>query len=498
MKRAVRDMENVKATQAIVEAPQPFLRRHYATLITLSLLATDVLAIVAAFFLAHRLRRWLPLPDAVDQSFPRFLGFSSLIVLQLGAILLCFFFSRMYHRRRTRVGGDELNSVFSGVSIGTLISIGVASFLLKGDSFDYSRIMVIYAWLITIGLVLILRGLQARLQRAMQRAGYGRTRAVLVGSGEPVINVWLRLTQTNRLGYDLVGIVPYAPNGAEVKSGLPASLKQLNGLDALSELIAHRGTDEVIIAIPEATDDDMLGIIARCDRSSISIKVYPDVFQIMAGQMSIGELGGLPLLNVRDVSLRGWKLTLKRLIDIVIGGTFLVLAAPFLLLTAIIIKLDSPGPVFFVQERMGMDGRRFGMIKFRSMRPDAEKLSTWTVKDDPRRTRLGTLLRRTNIDELPQFINVLVGDMSVVGPRPEQPRYVDEFRKSIPRYMERHREKSGITGWAQVNGLRGDTSIEERTQYDLWYIENWSVWLDIQIIFRTVFNTFFNGDDNAY
>jgi exopolysaccharide biosynthesis polyprenyl glycosylphosphotransferase len=491
-------MQDVKASPAASEARLPFVRRHYATLITLSLLIADVAAILLAFFAAHRLRRWIPLPDAAEANFPRFLAFWPLLALQLTAILLCFFFSRMYHRRRTRVGGDELNSVFSGVSIGTLISIGAASFVFKSDSFDYSRVMVIYAWLLTIGAVVVLRGLQARLQRGLQRRGLGRTRAVLVGSGAPAINVWQRLTQTPRLGYDLLGVVPYGPGGSEVRAGLPASLKQLAGLDALSDLIARREADEVIVVVPEATDEDMLRIISRCDRSSISIKVYPDMFQIMAGQMTISELGGLPLLNVRDVNLRGWKLTLKRIMDIIVSGTFLVLASPLLILISLLIKLDSPGPVFFVQERMGVDGKRFGMIKYRSMRADAEKLSTWTVKDDPRRTRLGTALRRTNIDELPQFINVLLGDMSVVGPRPEQPRYVEEFRKTIPRYMERHREKSGITGWAQVNGLRGDTSIEERTQYDLWYVENWSVWLDVRIIIRTFVSTFWGADDNAY
>jgi exopolysaccharide biosynthesis polyprenyl glycosylphosphotransferase len=162
-----------------------------------------------------------------------------------------------------------------------------------------------------------------------------------------------------------------------------------------------------------------------------------------------------------------------------------VLLSPLMMLTALAIKLDSPGPVFFVQERTGLDARSFLMIKFRSMRQDAEASGPgWTTKEDPRRTRVGKFLRRTSIDEFPQFINVLMGDMSLVGPRPEQPAYVEEFRQQIPRYMDRHREKAGITGWAQINGLRGDTSIAERTKYDLWYIENWSLWLDFKILLR--------------
>jgi exopolysaccharide biosynthesis polyprenyl glycosylphosphotransferase len=175
----------------------------------------------------------------------------------------------------------------------------------------------------------------------------------------------------------------------------------------------------------------------------------------------------------------------------------LIVLSPFLMLTAVLIKLDSPGPVFYAQERMGLDAKPFWCLKFRSMRTDAEKDGPgWTTADDPRVTRLGALIRRLSIDEFPQLINVFVGEMSLVGPRPERPVYVEQFRRSIPRYMDRHREKAGMTGWAQVNGLRGDTSIAERTKYDLWYIENWSLWLDFKIVLRTFFNIF--GDRHAY
>jgi exopolysaccharide biosynthesis polyprenyl glycosylphosphotransferase len=205
----------------------------------------------------------------------------------------------------------------------------------------------------------------------------------------------------------------------------------------------------------------------------------------------------MPLLSVRDVALRGWKLTLKRAVDLVGGVLFLVAVSPILMLVAVAIKLDSPGPVFYAQERMGLDAKPFWCLKFRSMRTDAEKNGPgWTTEGDPRVTRVGKFLRRFSVDELPQLINVVLGDMSLVGPRPERPVYVEQFRRSIPRYMDRHREKAGMTGWAQVNGLRGDTSITERTKYDVWYIENWSLWLDFQIILRTAFALF--GDRHAY
>ncbi len=476
------------------DTQSPFLRRNYQTLITGSLLLADVAAIVAAFYAGYRLRRLIPIPEIADPNM-RFTALLPLLALQLFAIMVAFFIGRMYHRQRTRFGYDEVATIVSGVSIGTLISIAVASFTLKTTSgaYDYSRGTVIYAWLITILLVLLFRAAQSRAQRALQARGYGRTRVVVVGEGDAALAVLQRISSSPRLGYDIVGTIQF--DNARTWSDAP----QLGTVDDLSRVIEREQVDEVIIAAPEATSQEMIRVISKCDRSTISIKVYPDVFQIMAGQMTMGELGGLPLLNVRDVALRGWKLTLKRGLDVTLSLIGFVLISPFLLALALIIKLDSRGPAFYAQERMGLDGEPFWCIKFRSMRTDAEKGGPgWTVKDDPRVTRLGKFIRRTNLDELPQLVNVLKGEMSLVGPRPERPVYVEEFRKQIPRYMERHREKSGITGWAQVNGLRGDTSIEERTKYDLWYIENWSLWLDIRIIWRTIWNTLSRNDDNAY
>jgi Undecaprenyl-phosphate glucose phosphotransferase len=284
-----------------------------------------------------------------------------------------------------------------------------------------------------------------------------------------------------------------ASNGATQVAGLPV----LGKVDDLPALIESQGIDEVVIGLPEASHQELVGVISQCEREKVGIRVYPDVFQIMAAGVTISDLAGLPLLTIRDVALQGWKLTLKRMVDIILSSLMLLALSPLLMVTALLIKLDSPGPVFFVQERMGLDARPFLMLKFRSMREDAEANGpAWTTRNDPRRTRFGTLIRRTSVDELPQLINVLLGDMSLVGPRPEQPAYVEQFRQTIPRYMDRHREKAGLTGWAQINGLRGDTSIAERTKYDLWYIENWSLWLDFKILLRTGLRFF--TDKSAY
>jgi exopolysaccharide biosynthesis polyprenyl glycosylphosphotransferase len=471
-----------------------FLRQHYQEIVTISLLAVDVFSIVVSFFIAYRLRLIIPLPEPA-QGVPGFATFLPLLAVQIVSIVTAFFLNKMYHRRRTRYGSDDLTAIFTGVSIGTLISIAVASLTFKGDlaAMDYPRVMVIYAWLLTIVIDMAMRGLHARVQRSLSVRGVGKTRVVVVGSGEPAATVLQRLVQTPRLGYDVVGLVPF--------DGIRPwyEVRVLGMVEDLSSLIDREGIDEVIIALPNASSTDMLRVISQCDRSTISIKVLPDQFQIMAGQMSVSELSGLPLLNMRDVSLRGWKLTLKRGVDLFGSAAGLVLLSPIMFLIAILVKMDSAGPALFSQERMGLDGKRFHVIKFRTMKIDAEQNGPgWTTKDDPRKTRLGGFLRRTNLDELPQLINVVLGDMSLVGPRPERPVYVEEFRKSIPRYMERHREKAGMTGWAQVNGLRGDTSIEERTKYDLWYIENWSVWLDIKIILLTIWQAMGGESENAY
>jgi Undecaprenyl-phosphate glucose phosphotransferase len=327
----------------------------------------------------------------------------------------------------------------------------------------------------------------------LRRHGWGQNRVLVVGAGDVGRMIFQKIQSNSGLGYEAVGFVTFN-NGQE---GLPLGAPVLGEAGELSRVIDEHQIDEVIIALPEATHQEILTLISECERGKVTIKVFPDVFQYMASQVNISDLGGLPLLAVRNIALSGWKRTVKRTMDIVGAACGLVLISPGLMLMALAIKLDSRGPVFYTQERMGLDGQPFQIIKFRSMRQDAEASGAgWTVEDDPRTTRLGRFIRRANVDEFPQLINVLIGEMSLVGPRPERPVYVNQFRRSIPRYMDRHWEKAGMTGWAQVNGLRGDTSIVERTKYDLWYIENWSLSLDIKIVIRTLFNML--KSPNAY
>ncbi|MBI4299924.1 MAG: exopolysaccharide biosynthesis polyprenyl glycosylphosphotransferase, partial [Chloroflexi bacterium] len=267
----------------------------------------------------------------------------------------------------------------------------------------------------------------------------------------------------------------------------------------VGEIIRTHRIDDVIIAEPSLSREKILEIIEDCESEKVSIRIFPDVFQLRSSQAYIGDLDGLPMISVRDAALRGWKLMLKRAVDLIVAGAVLIVFSPVMVLIALLIKLSSPRhPVFYVQERVGLDNRPFKVLKFRSMRPDAEVKTgpVWAKRGDPRVTALGRLLRRSSLDELPQFINVLLGEMSVVGPRPERPHFVEQFSQKVARYPARHREKVGLTGWAQVNGLRGDVNIEERTAYDLWYTENWTLWLDFKIMLRTIITLF--RDENAY
>jgi exopolysaccharide biosynthesis polyprenyl glycosylphosphotransferase len=459
-----------------------------------SLVLVDLLMIILAFNLGYIARRELPL-FAAPLDPPELPFYLPILLIQTTTLLIIFFFARLYHQRRAVSRIDVAYAVAASVSVGVVMTNGLTTILLKGTGAgaDYPRQMILYVWLFTVIAVLVGRELHHLILTRIRRFGLACDRVLIVGSGDVARSIIGHIRHSPQLGYRIVGAI----NGADADQvgGVPV----IGQPQALPHLIDTYQVDEVIIALPDASRQELVQLVALCQRGRVSIRIYPDLFSYMAGGMSVDELGGMPLLSVRDVALRGWKLSLKRALDVVGAAVGLVLLSPLLLLTAILIRLESPGAVFFCQERTGLDGRSFPMIKFRSMRSDAEKDGpSWTKEGDPRVTRIGRWMRKSNWDEMPNLINVLLGHMSLVGPRPEQVHFVQQFREQIPRYMERHREKAGMTGWAQVNGLRGDTSIEERIKFDLWYVEHWSLWLDIKIILRTVVQTVLGRNQNAY
>jgi exopolysaccharide biosynthesis polyprenyl glycosylphosphotransferase len=469
------------------------MKRKADALFAFSLVINDLIMVALSFYLAYWLRQLIAIPPPVEIS--PFVDYVGMMAIQVVTMLFLYFFSRLYDVKRSMPRLDEFYRIFAATSIGTVITIASTTFLFKNTALelDFPRAMVIYAWMLTVILVTAGRSLLVMARNWLRRRGLWSDRLLIVGTGDVGRMILQKVRQMPRLGYEVVGFIDGDDPQVKEIMGVPV----LGDIDDIPDLIQEHEIEEVIIGRPELAHQEVLAIISRCERGQVGIKIFPDLFQIIATELSIGDLGGLPLLTVRDVALRGWKLTLTRGVDLLGSTIGLIILSPVLMLIAVFIKLDSPGPVFYAQERMGLDAKPFWCLKFRSMRTDAEKHGPgWTTEEDPRVTRLGRLIRRLSIDELPQLINVFVGEMSLVGPRPERPVYVNQFRRSIPRYMDRHREKAGMTGWAQVNGLRGDTSIAERTKYDLWYIENWSLWLDFKIMLRTIFSIF--GDRHAY
>ena len=458
-------------------------------LLMLLMVFVDLSLIILSLSVAYNVRFNTPLLPALSEYHPWefYLPMVAVEVLVFGVV---FAAREMYHLRRNSSRLDELQHVFVSVAIGALVTVGVIAFFLR--DFPYSRPLVALSWLLVIPFIWAARLLQFKLHGLLRRTGLGSENVLLVGSGEIAHAVLQKMQHAPTWGYQVVGFVTdwSSPQATRPHmEGLPS----LGSLEHIDTVVQRYGIREVIIADPTLNHQQVLNTIQRLDPRQVSIKVFPDVFQLMSSEVSISDLHGLPLVSVRDAALRGWRQAVKRVVDVAVSSVTLVLLSPLMLLIALLIKLTSPaGPVFYAQERVGLDGRPFWVLKFRSMRPDAEATTgpVWAGRGDPRVTTLGRLLRRFSLDELPQFVNVVMGDMSIVGPRPERPHFVKQFTESIPHYWERHREKAGLTGWAQVNGLRGDTSIEERTAYDLWYVENWTLWLDFKIMLRTIIAVF--------
>jgi exopolysaccharide biosynthesis polyprenyl glycosylphosphotransferase len=457
----------------------------------------DVAMLALAFYLGWLLRPILPL-TATPTNFPDFVRYLPTLFLHISVIVTVFYFARMYHmpRRFSRI--DQARAVLTRVTVAAFIVNGIQAFLFKNtifDPVDYPRTMFFYVWGFSILLVIAGRELHRIIQNTARVRGWESDNLLIIGAGKIAHDIIQKVRGQADLGYTIAGIVTDDMRAHERFADVPI----LGSTMELPYLIDAYSVEQVIIAAPDAGRDELVEWVTSCQRGRVDVKIYPDMLAYMSGELGVDDLDGMPLITVRDIALRGWKLSLKRALDVFGAMCGLIVFSPLMLLTALLIKLESPGPVFYTQERMGLDGKPFQMIKFRSMRSDAEKSGAgWTTKGDTRVTRIGKIMRRTSWDELPQLINVLIGEMSLVGPRPERAIYVQEFRARIPRYMERHREKAGMTGWAQVNGLRGDTSIAERTSYDLWYVENWSVWLDLQIIIRTVVQIVLRKEVNAY
>ena len=451
-------------------------------------LVADVAVLAVAFALAYWTRfytvfGWESLPPPEEN------WVSLLLVLTI--FPFAFRQSNLYTTNRNRSHVGEVFAVFRATVFATLILVGITYFFRERYSRLTIGIFVAYAFT----LVSLVRLAFRFMFNALRRRGFNQKTILIVGAGELGQRVVETIEGHRELGFVVKGLLTRKP---EKVGTTIAGVKVLGLFDELGKVLDAAPVDQVILALPLEEQPWVRKLMEELAQRTVDVKVVPDLFQYMTLRGGLEEFGGLPIISLQGAPLDGWNLILKRAFDVVVSALALIVFAPVMLLVALAVKLTSgKGDVLYRQARMGMDGHTFMMLKFRTMREGAEEAGAqMATPDDPRKTPLGAFLRRFSLDELPQFFNVLVGDMSLVGPRPERPVFIEEFKKQIPRYHLRHMVKSGITGWAQVNGLRGQTSIQKRIEFDLYYIENWSLLLDLKILARTALGGFLSR--NAY
>jgi Undecaprenyl-phosphate glucose phosphotransferase len=472
------------------------MMRRYNRLLVAYYVLSDALLGMVAFALAYLLRfhsGLIPVWEGTPS-----VDWHVAMLPYIGALVpAAFHVQGLYRLRRGRSRVDDFFAVFVGtilaVVIGIVGTLYYRTYYLPNDLedqgvYEVSRLVWLIFIVLNIALTYASRELVREALERRWRAGIGLKRILIAGSGDLGRLVADKVLEHRELGFRVVGFIDDRTGDHIGYRGLPL----LGTLGEADEIIRREEIDHLYVALPLEEHVKMLGLVEATNREGVDVHVVPDLLQFIALRARLENLDGVPIISLNDVPLRGFNSILKRALDVAISASALTVLAFPLLLIAAVIRRTSPGPVFYTQERMGLDGKAFQVLKFRSMYEGAEDESgpVWARENDPRCTPVGRWLRRFDVDELPQFINVFRGEMSIVGPRPERPYFVEQFKHRIPQYMLRHKVKAGITGWAQVNGWRGNTSLEKRIEYDLYYIENWSVGLDIKIMWLTVLKGF--------
>ena len=455
----------------------------------------DVLIICASYALAWLLTIVAPIFPAGHGVLPPQVYFAALIPI-VPAYLLLYWAFHLYEPKRTHSKRAELWHICQACAVGLMLLTSILyAFRRSGYFGNFSTRMLVAFSIIDITLTTIERfGIRYILSR-LRRKGFNQKHVMLVGFSDASDQFIDACRRNPDWGYHIYGIVDDIAELGESYKGIQV----VGRISELEHILAQNTIDEIAITLPLAAYAKLDGIVHVCEKSGVHTKFIPDYNNIIHSKPVTEDMDGLPVINIRNVPLTDpVKATAKRAVDIIGALVGIVLFSPIMLVVAILIKLTSPGPIIFKQERVGLHNQPFMMYKFRSMvqQTEADEKKGWTVPGDPRVTRVGRFIRKTSIDEFPQFFNVLAGQMSLVGPRPERTQFVEMFKEEIPRYMIKHQVRPGMTGWAQVNGLRGDTSIYERVKYDIWYIENWTMSLDVKILFLTIFKGFVNK--NAY
>ncbi len=452
----------------------------------------DVVAFESAFLLSYWLRFYSPLTGyfEITLGVPPIRSYVTASCVFIPVFLLVFQSRKLYGSRRNIHLSDEFFALVRLITIGMMIMMS-ATFFYREVSF--SRGVFILLWITSITMITAGRLLVIRFERWLYRRRKELKSVVIVGNNKTAEQIFFLFTHNLALGYEVLGY--YAESAADSSSRL-AQGRYLGTISALSGDILPLRIQSAIVALAHNEQENLIELLRDTEGKNIEFMMVPDMLELMTSRIRIQEIEGIPFITLKDIPMSTWNRILKRSFDVLFTLCALSIALPVMALISVLIKLTSRGPVFYIQERIGLDGNSFPLIKFRSMRIDAEKSTgpVWNTKDDSRTTVIGKILRRTSLDELPQLFNVLSGQMSIVGPRPERPFFVEQFKSNVPKYLERHRVKTGMTGWAQVNGLRGDVPIEDRTKYDIYYVENWSLVFDIKIILKTIRAVIFARD----
>lgn len=450
----------------------------------------DGLIIAVSYILAWYIQIHLIVKDRAG-TLPVQIYMLALVFVIPGFLLLYYGFN-LYTPKRVQGRRLEASNIFCANAVGVLLIMFV---LYMVNEPDFSRPLIFIFAGINYVLTVIERNVIRALLRDIRRRGMNLKHILMVGYSRAAEEFIDRVVQNPQWGYQVNGILDDS-----VRPGtLYKNVKVVGSTSSLEKILEHNSLDEIAITLGLNEYYKLKKIVATCEKSGVHTKFIPDYYDIIPTRPYTEDLQGLPVINIRHVPLTNtFNMMVKRVMDIVGSILCIIIFSPLMLLTAVLIKATSKGPVIYAQVRVGLHNQPFKMYKFRSMevQSPSEEKKGWTTKNDPRVTPIGKIIRRTSIDEFPQLFNVLKGDMSLVGPRPERPQFVEKFREEIPRYMVKHQVRPGMTGWAQINGYRGNTSIRKRIDCDIYYIENWTVGLDIKILFLTVFKGFINK--NAY
>lgn len=454
----------------------------------------DAIVIIAAYGLSWLLMQMGLVPSRGDTLEARYYLLALVVIVP--SYLLLYGIFHLYTPKRVQGRRLEFANICKANGIGLLI-FTLVLYLLGRDMFwqHFSRPMVLYFFVINIILETVERNAIRMILRSMRSKGYNQKHILLVGYSRAAEGYIDRVVANPEWGYRIAGIL-------DDKKALGTEYRGIRVIGKTSEIqsvLDMNLLDEIAVTLSLNDYENLEKIVSACEKSGVHTKFIPDYNNIIPTIPYMEDLLGLPVIHIRHVPLMdGINAAMKRGVDIIGAIVAIIIFSPVMLVTAILIKLTSPGPVLYSQERVGLHNRPFKMYKFRSMevQPPSEEKSKWTTPHDPRVTTIGKIIRKTSIDEMPQFFNILIGDMSLVGPRPERPFFVEKFKEEIPRYMVKHQVRPGLTGWAQVNGYRGDTSITKRIEHDLYYIENWTMGFDFKILFLTIFKGFINK--NAY